>query len=264
MHAPIISQSQRRLAARLEGGVVLQRKRLAWMALLLIVLAWLGYTVHQSVSFQECLADKQRQQIQEETEKDLPNFARQYVVAARVNTECLFYFLYDNRDAVTAFATAFIAIFTFTLWWATWSLLRHGREVERAYVSGGGPLVLNDPNTLAFTVDNYGKTPAIMQEYAVEFCPLNAIPPMPAYNAPNYQRTTFHNRIRPGTSGLLIAGIPIPTNIPRPLLAYGRYWFLDIWKKRHTAGFVLVIEANTTHGHIPPPVRIPRLYTDWN
>src|SRR5262249_8624947 len=58
--------------------------------------------------------------------------AGQYVVAARVNTECLFSFLYDNRDAVTAVATAFIAFFTFTLWWATWSLLRHGREVERA------------------------------------------------------------------------------------------------------------------------------------
>jgi hypothetical protein len=87
--------------------------------------------------------------------------------AARFRTACLGDLLYEKRDAVTATATVFIALFTFTLFWATWSLLRHGREVERAYVSGGGPLAANDPNILAFTVDNYGKTPAIMVEYAV-------------------------------------------------------------------------------------------------
>ena len=63
--------------------------------------------------------------------------------------------------------------------------------------------------------------------------------------------------------GRIIAGIPIPTNLQRPLLAYGRYWFLDVWKAKHTAGFVLVIEANGTHGHIPPAVRIPEAFTDW-
>jgi hypothetical protein len=212
--------------------------------------------------FRECRASKQ--QTNQQTDKRFPDFARPYVLRSRVNTECFFSFLEHNRDAMTAVATAFIAFFTFTLWWATWSLLRHGREVERAYVSGGGPLFGEDLNRLAFTVDNYGKTPAIMSEYAVEFCPLNAIPPVPAYNAPNYQRRTFRDRIRPGETGRIIAGIPIPADIPRPLLAYGRYWFLDIWKKRHTAGFVLVIEANNTHAHIPPAVRIPEAYTDWN
>jgi hypothetical protein len=206
-------------------------QRLAWTILIVIVLAWLGYTVHESKFFQECIASKQSQQINERTDRRFPEFARPYVTRSRVNTECLFSFLYENRDAVTAVATAFIAFFTFTLWWATWSLLRHGREVERAYVSGGGPLVANDPNILAFTVDNYGKTPAIMLEYAVEFCPLNAIPPVPAYNAPNYQRTTYRDRVRPGTMGREIAGIRIPTNIPRPLLAYGRYWFAA--RQRH-------------------------------
>ena len=145
-------------------------QRLAGVVLGLLVLAWLGYTVHQSVFFQECLASKQAQHANEQGEKGFPEFARPYVVGSRVETECLFSFLYDSRDAVTAVATVFIALFTFTLWWATSSLLRHGREVERAYVSGGGPLVDGDPNMLAFTVDNYGKTPAIMLEYAVEFC----------------------------------------------------------------------------------------------
>jgi hypothetical protein len=62
--------------------------------------------------------------------------------------------------------------------------------------------------------------------------------------------------------GRPLKAIPIPNDIPRPLLAYGRYWFEDIWKDKHTAGFVLLIEANTTHGHIP--VSIPSAYTDWD
>ena len=57
--------------------------------------------------------------------------------------------------------------------------------------------------------------------------------------------------------------IPIPLDMPRPLLAYGRYWFLDVWKETHTAGFVLVIENDDTHGHIPPTIHIPHAYTDW-
>ena len=34
-------------------------------------------------------------------------------------SECLGTFLNDNREAITAVATAVIAIFTLTLWWAT-------------------------------------------------------------------------------------------------------------------------------------------------
>jgi len=63
--------------------------------------------------------------------------------------------------------------------------------------------------------------------------------------------------------GMVIAFIPIPLDMPRPLLAYGRYWFLDVWKETHTTGFVLVIENDDTHGHIPPTIHIPHAYTDW-
>jgi hypothetical protein len=87
--------------------------------------------------------------------------------------------------------------------------------------------------------------------------------PVPVYEAPDYQRTTFHDRIAPGgiKETRVIASIAIPL-IGRPMLVYGRYWFEDIWKDKHTSGFVLVIEETGTNPHVPAGV--PRAYTDWN
>jgi hypothetical protein len=132
---------------------------------------------------------------------------------------------------------------------------RLAAEIERAYVSGGGPLN-KDFSKLCLTVNNYGKTPAVMQEYAVGFCPLEEIP-----IEPTYRRVSYREQIAPGTQARVIAAIDIPP-LPRPMLAYGRHWFLDIWMREHSAGFVLVIEATGTHGHVPPV--IPRAYTDWD
>jgi len=140
------------------------------------VSVWIRYVAWNSTSFQACIADKQSQQSQE----SLSELSRFFEMKARVGTDCLFVFLYQSRDAVTAVATAFIAIFTLTLWWATWGLLTHGREIERAYVSGGGP---HDPATRTFQlqVNNYGKTPAILTPVGIGFCELKNIPRSPLY-----------------------------------------------------------------------------------
>jgi hypothetical protein len=172
-------------------------------------------------------------------------------------------FAWLDSNKVTAFATAVSAVFAGTIWWVNRSQLKHTRHVERAYISGGGPLDKDDFNKFLFTVNNYGKTPGILTEYAVEFCPLTSIPSIPAYNARGYTREGFHDRIPPGgiKETRLVASIDIPP-LPRPLLAYGRYWFTDICKKRHTSGFVLVIRDDGTDAHVPTD--IPRAYTDWN
>src|SRR5262245_30083751 len=73
---------------------------------------------------------------------------------------------------ITAIATAFIAYFTKTIWDINRSQLRHGHQVERAYISAGGfrrflpqpidPLSreyrLVDTGRFEFHVNNYGKT----------------------------------------------------------------------------------------------------------
>lgn len=149
-------------------------RRLAWTALIFVVLAWLCYTALELSSVQSCVTNKQNEAAQEQTEKDFPEFVGPLIIGARVRTGCLGLFLYENRDAVTAVATAFIALFTFTLWWSTWSLLKHGREVERAYMGGGGaryrlaqeetdddgnPFIkCLDTGLYEFHVHNHGKT----------------------------------------------------------------------------------------------------------
>ncbi len=165
-------------------------------------------------------------------------------------------------SVITAIATAVIAVFTLTLWDSNRRQVKHLREIERAYISGGGPLD-NTGQIFCFTVNNYGKTPGVLLEYAVEFCPLTAIPSVPAYAAPGYQRTTYYDRVAPGGihETWHVANIPVPP-LARPMLVYGRYWFEDIWKATHTSGFVLVIEATGTNPHVP--TGISRAYTDWN
>jgi hypothetical protein len=109
---------------------------------------------------------------------------------------------------------------------------------------------------MLLTVDNYGKTPGVLFGYAVEFCPMDGIPP-----APEYHFIRYRDRVRPGTTGRHIANIRIPP-IPRPMLAYGRHWYEDVWNERHSTGFVLIVEANGTHGHIQADM--PRAYIDWD
>jgi hypothetical protein len=108
------------------------------------------------------------------------------------------FFASFNSNRITAIATAVSALFAGTIWWVNRRQLKHTRNVERAYISGGGPLAKDDPNTFIFTVNNYGKTPGVLTEYAVEFCPLNAIPSIPAYAKRGYKRQAFHDRIPPG------------------------------------------------------------------
>src|SRR5262245_46887639 len=161
---------------------------------------------------------------------------------ARAAASVADFFASLDANDITAMATAVSALFAFTIFLINWRQLRHTRNVERAYISGGGPLDGNDPNKFIFTVNNYGKTPGILTEYAVEFCPLDKIRSSPAYEARGYKRKGFHDRIPPGgiKETRPVASIDVPP-LPRPMLVYGRYWFEDIWKKGHTSGFVLVV-----------------------
>lgn len=162
-----------------------------------------------------------------------------------------------KHEWLTAAATVASAVFAATIYYVNRKQLNRSKEVERAYISGGGPFG-RTRDEFAFTVNNYGKTPGVLLGYAVSFCPITAIPPVPVY-----PRVVFHDRIAPGgwQDTRPIAYFPIPA-IPRPLVVYGRYWYEDIWQDKHTSGFVLVIEADTTHGHVP--AGIPAAYTDWD
>jgi hypothetical protein len=201
--------------------------------------------------FQTCIADKQSQQSQEQSKEGLSEFSRLFEMKARIGTDCLFVFLYDSRDAVTAVATAFIALFTLTLWWATWGLLIHGREVERAYVSGGGP---HDPATKVFQlqINNYGKTPAILTAISIDFCELSNIP-----RTPTYRWMAAQGTYKPGDHGRPVMNYAIPS-LQKPVV-YGRFRYIDIWRKSHISSFILAIHPD---GMLPTDISSE--YTFWD
>jgi hypothetical protein len=110
---------------------MLKNKKYGWWALIALVGAWLLYVAWGSSSFQECIAHKENQQTEEQTEKGASKFLRSFIVVARIRTDCFVTFLYDSRDAITAVATAFIAFFTFTLWSSTSGLVEAAKIQSR-------------------------------------------------------------------------------------------------------------------------------------
>jgi len=180
--------------------------------------------------------------------------------------DCLGDFVHKNEGAITAISTFIIAVFTWTLWWANRIQTKHTREVERAYIWGGGPLSQKSPKALILTVNNYGKTPGLLIEYAVGFCSQTDIPRTPEYSV----RQKFHDWIPPISEMIRpIHNIELPP-IRDPLI-YGRFWFRDIWGGHHSIGFILVTIIDNdgregTSAIIPREVsdRISSAYTDWS
>src|SRR5262249_10015883 len=83
-------------------------------------------------------------------------------------SRCTARFVNEHNGGLSALASLVVALFTFTLWLIASSQLRHARDIDRAYVSGGGPG--NPPDgPFILTINNYGRTPAALIGYAVEF-----------------------------------------------------------------------------------------------
>src|SRR5262245_43050470 len=78
-------------------------------------------------------------------------------------------FLNDASAFITAVATGVIAAFTITIWTNNRSQLKHSREVDRAYVSGGGAPTDKYAAQFVLTVENYGQTPAMLREFVICF-----------------------------------------------------------------------------------------------
>jgi hypothetical protein len=59
---------------------MLKNKKYGWWALIALVGAWLLYVAWGSSSFQECIAHKENQQTEEQTEKGASKFLRSFIV----------------------------------------------------------------------------------------------------------------------------------------------------------------------------------------
>jgi hypothetical protein len=141
-------------------------KKYGLLTLIAVVIAWLLYVAVGSTSFQICIADKGDKQPKQSAEKNSPEVLGLLIASARVKTDCVFVVLDENRDAITAIATAFIAIFTFTLWRSSDQLFNVTKEstdaatmsakaaktsarvAENSLVVASRPFITIDPITL--------------------------------------------------------------------------------------------------------------------
>jgi hypothetical protein len=236
--------------------------------LAIVLLGYLVLILGTTSSFKTCVTSQTAAETQQ-TKEQPPPYALPLANRVAIYSRCSGHVIYEYRDAATAVATVFIALFTLTLWWSTHGLLRHGREVERAYISAGGlrrfiprPIApayreytLVDTFKFEFHVNNYGKTPGIVFQIGWGFCERNAVPNM----EPAYQTKYFDSRINPGTSGLFLEAIDIPQTLTQPAV-YGRVYYRTIFGDRFSSGFLYWIPPTPGDSEsIAPPN--PR-YTD--
>jgi hypothetical protein len=193
------------------------------------------------------------------------NYANQYYCAAYEMMMSFGTFVDAHNGAITAIATAFIGLFTFTIWHVNNSQLAHAHQVERAYLSGGGVLEieivkpaippggLNLPSRkiplFELHINNHGKTPGRLLEIGFNACEDNAIPEIP-----DYQWRHCFDWIGPGTQSRRYGTIPVPPNLRNPIV-YARFRYCDIFGDEHSCGFI------QRGGE---PIRAPDAYTDWN
>jgi hypothetical protein len=227
---------------------------LAIAGLIFVLIVFL--VLASSLSFQGCMEETKDYYASEGIPyfflKGLENCVGSYIIA--------------KHAVITALATAVIAAFTCMLWYANREQTKRHREVERAYIWGGGGLDKNNPNILVLTVNNYGKTPGLLTEFAVGFCHRTSIPATPTYSI----QEQFHDWIPPIAEMIRqVRSVGLPP-FPEPLI-FGRFWFRDVWDVKHSIGFILVTTKDAggqegTTPIIPKEVmeRVSPAYTAWN
>src|SRR6266568_3961954 len=163
------------------------------------------WVVSGSQSFKSCIHDHKN-------DKTYGNlwFARQHL-----QFDCAGDAIDKHNTIVLAIATAVIAIFTVGLWISTDGLLAHGQDVERAYISGGGPInAQKTPHHHVLTIQNYGKTPGYLHHYTVVVTDLMTVQTTrPIYLNLGHRRKIFKDSISPNAPMKEICQTPIYRNI---------------------------------------------------
>lgn len=169
-------------------------------------------------------------------------------------------FFHSIEGIITALATFAVPWFTWTIWQVNAGQLAHDKQVDRAYMSGGGNRnsvtaglspegdpIMRPGDRFIFRVNNYGKTEGTLYKLSYGFCDEDDIPPEPIYTK-QYRRS----QIDPGRSGQPIADHPIPAEHKKPVV-YGRFHYKTIFGSYHSSGFIYRIIASEDSVPIRPP-----------
>jgi hypothetical protein len=147
---------------------------------------------------------------------------------------------------ITAIGTAVIAGFTGVIFSVHRAQLRHQRRIERPYISGGGAPARSDPTQFVLTVQNYGKTPGVIAQYALRLCPRGNLPPAPEYLNANFPWVPWVAHISPGGQTIPVTTETIPTG-PNPV-AYGRFRYGTVGgTEQFIFSFILPVGVGDNH-----------------
>ena len=103
---------------------------------------------------------------------------------------------------------------------------------------------------------NYGKTPALLTHYDVQFTTLKRVKADPPLKVrPRYK----HYDWLPTVGQKTINAIRIPTGKD---VVFGGFWYLDFQRQEHCFRFILTIDQRTTHPNIADEVDAS--YTYWD
>lgn len=162
---------------------------------------------------------------------------------------------------VTAFLaaiTGFLALYTYRLWTATKTLLESAEKTtrihERAYVHAGGDFRGGDE--FCPDVGNYGKTPAIVSDICIEVCSHESLPAIPDYSRKDFFGLPLYPGEKPKDARVKER---FRKGIKKPVV-YVRVWYEDIFKDKHSSGFIYGVKDNgSTYA-----IKAPSAYSECN
>ncbi len=118
-------------------------------------------------------------------------------------------------------------------------------KIDRAFLTGGGPVIRTPSGQVVFGLEvaNYGKSPAFLCAYDVQFASFETVNAGPQEVFPWHPYGDW---------------LPPNFNQPRPIrpfdvpkdadVVYGAFWYLDWQGRSHIFRFILRIERDTALG----------------
>jgi hypothetical protein len=137
--------------------------------------------------------------------------------------------------AVLTLSTLLLWVYTRRAANAAKRAAEHLPAVERAYVFGGPTdlFLLHDQASVRLAMQNYGKTPAVIREWSVEFVAQEPRGGKPAYD--KSKRTTTNEILEPFK--LFSPPTVFRSEIAAPFYIVGYIGYEDVFRKSHTTRF---------------------------
>jgi hypothetical protein len=157
--------------------------------------------------------------------------------ACRVNS-----LLFGSVERGLLLLTTLLALSTLLLWFSTRRLANAARlaaehvpAVERAYIFGGPTdlFLIHDQATVRLAMQNYGKTPAVIREWLVEFVAQEPRGRKPSYDLS--KRTVTNDILEPFK--LFSPATVFRSEIAAPFYIVGYIVYDDVFRRSHTTRF---------------------------